>query len=418
MAPADAPPAPRGCLPRAAATALAVCVAYGAASMGLSLLNKALLGSYRFGGLFFLLGCQMLVSLGVCLASRDLAGNPFRVPAFSWPLLRAGALMGALYVGNVLAGMVGLRLVSVPLFLCIRRLTPACILALDYALHRKTADGSTQLAVAISVVGTVVAGYESLSADWAGFLVTLANNVVTALLAMQQKRFSEDPAAQAAAAAIPTSEPRQPSGDPAALPPAAPPAAPPAKLSVFGILYVNALVATPLAFALSAATGELAYVASFPHLRDPGFLAGFATSASMGVVLTYTAVLCTTHVSPIGYSMTGNFKDVAATVLGWALFGGFAATPASVGGLLLSFCGAGVFAYAGLRHSRGAAAAAAHAPAAGAAAVAPEAALGSAAAKVGGVVAAGGDEARGEDADDAANEGEPLVVARQRGVAR
>jgi hypothetical protein len=111
------PPASAGCLPRAALAALAVCAAYGAASMALSLLNKALLGSYAFRGYFFLLGCQMLFSLLVCVGSRDAAGNPFRVPAFSWPLLRAGALMGCLYVDNVLAGMVGLKLVSVPLFL-------------------------------------------------------------------------------------------------------------------------------------------------------------------------------------------------------------------------------------------------------------------------------------------------------------
>ena len=252
-----------------------------------------------------------------------------------------------------------------------------------------------------------MAGY-SLSADGAGFLVTLTNNVVTALLAMQQKRFSEDPAAVAAAAAIPPPHGAAPSGG--GDPPAPPPAA---KLSVFGILYVNALVATPLAFALSAATGELGMIAAFPHLRDPGFLVGFAISACMGILLTYTAVLCTTHVSPLGYSMTGNFKDVAATFVGWALFGGFSATAASVGGLLLSFCGAGVFAYAGLRHARTAAAAAAVAAPSqtvAATAAAPKVAPGVAAAMEGG----------GVDRDDdgaTADEGAPLVGAPAGGGA-
>jgi len=389
MAPA---PPPAGCLPRAALTALAVCAAYGAASMALSLLNKALLGSYKFSGYFFLLGCQMLFSLLVCVVSRDLAGNPFRVPAFSWPLLRAGALMGALYVGNVLAGMVGLKLVSVPLFLCIRRLTPAVILLLDFALYRKAADAGTQLAIAISVAGTILAGYESLSADGAGYLVTLGNNVTTALLAMQQQRFSEHPIAVAAAAAVVAPiMPPQPDGAAASAAAAVQPSTtPPTKLSVFGVLYVNALVATPLAFALSLATGELATVAAFPHLRDAGFLTGFAVSACMGIFLTYTAVLCTTHVSPLGYSMTGNFKDVAATFVGWALFGGFSATAASMAGLFVSFCGAGVFAFVGLRRAQAGAAAAS-------AAVSP----------VPGVAAKAQDD-RGEDAA-ADREDAPLV---------
>ena len=34
--------------------------------------------------------------------------------------------MGVFYVANVGAGLIGLKLVNVPMFFCIRRLVPAC----------------------------------------------------------------------------------------------------------------------------------------------------------------------------------------------------------------------------------------------------------------------------------------------------
>lgn len=342
--------------------------------MSLSLLNKALLSSYKFSAYFTLLGCQMLFSMLVCLITRDLLGNPFKIPSFSFPLLKAGALMGCLYVGNVLAGMVGLKLVSVPMFLCVRRLTPLTILLVDYILYRKVADRGTHLAIAVSVIGTIVAGYESLSADGFGYLVTFCNNCITAMLAISQKRFAEDPVAVAAAAAVHAGHPLAVANTSAAsvpvtshgavAPPAAAPAggAAPAKLSVFGVLYVNSLIATPLAFSLALLTGEFDYVASFPHLHDSSFQFGFGVSTCMGIFLTYTAVLCTTYTSPMAYSMTGNFKDVVATGLGMFLFGGFATTVSAVSGLGLSFTGAGIFAYNSLIGARSKAAAPAPLP--------------------------------------------------------
>jgi hypothetical protein len=323
-------PAKAACLPRSAAISLAVCAAYACTSMALAMLNKALLSKYNFRGYFMLLACQMGFSYVVCVVSRDRLGNPFGVPAYSRASLRAAGGMGVLYVLNVVMGMVGLKLVNVPVYFAIRRLTPAVIIGLEYALYRKVVDGGTQAAVGVSVLGTLIAAWETLSSDGLGYAITLANNAVTAGLMISQKRFGEvqgailaeqdraarDAAAATAAAAAAGSDGAAapaspgaampvPSSSPAGASPAAPSSTAAAASGPFGVLYYNAMLAAPLALLLSALTGELGYIASFPSLGDPKFQFGFAVSSVMGLALTYTSVLCTTYTGPLAASMTG-----------------------------------------------------------------------------------------------------------------
>jgi hypothetical protein len=53
-----------GCLPAGARKSLFICVLYGAISMSLALVNKALLSSYKFECYFLLLSVQMCVHRG------------------------------------------------------------------------------------------------------------------------------------------------------------------------------------------------------------------------------------------------------------------------------------------------------------------------------------------------------------------
>ena len=66
---------------------------------------------------------------------------------------------------NVGFGLVGLRLVNVPMFFCIRRLVSPTILLVEYAMFGRVADGGTQVAVGLIMLGTLLAGYETLNAE-------------------------------------------------------------------------------------------------------------------------------------------------------------------------------------------------------------------------------------------------------------
>lgn len=84
------------------------------------------------------------------------------------------------------------------------------------------------------------------------------------------------------------------------------------KTSAFGIVYLNALIAGPVTVALALATGEAADIAAYPHLYSSAFWAAFLTVSCLGLLLTFSSTLCTTHNSPLATSITGNVKDVVS----------------------------------------------------------------------------------------------------------
>jgi hypothetical protein len=170
---------------------LAVCVFYGASSLLLGLLNKALLSSFNFSCIFFLLSAQKSLELALCVISRDFFKNPFGVPHYDRAIhlksLRAGVLM----VANVAVGLWGLSLVNVPMFFCIRRLVSPTILAYDAAFLGKYAPADVQGAVGVIMLGTLIAGWDTLSSDVVGYSITFVNNLCTAASASAQKEFSD-----------------------------------------------------------------------------------------------------------------------------------------------------------------------------------------------------------------------------------
>jgi solute carrier family 35 protein len=293
---------------------LAVCVFYGASSLAIGLVNKALLSSYNFNCIFFLLATQMLLQLIMCLVSRDFFSNPFKVPKYDRATHVLSLRLGILYVANVAVGLIGLSMVNVPMFFCIRRLVSPMILFYEYLFLNKVADTNVQGAVALIVAGTVMAGWDTLNSDIRGYAVTFVNNLCTAASSSSQKQFSDT-----------------------------------TKLGAVGTLFYTSLTAFPLCVLLAVLTGEVPALIEFPHLFDSSFWFGFIVSLSLGPLLTYSSILCTTYNSPLAMSITGNVKDVASTSLGAILFPGFLATPKTLGGLALSFAGAGFYSYINLQ---------------------------------------------------------------------
>ena len=172
---AEHKPAPKTLLNR-----FLVCLFYGLTSGSLSLLMKKLLSRYGFSGFFLLLASQMGLQLALCIVSRDYMGNPFGVTAYERPTHMASLKLGVTGVGNVAVGMLGLQLVNIPMFLCIRRLVAPFILLYEAVVLGKFASLSINTAVAGILLGTLVAGYETLSADILGYTVVFLNNILSA----------------------------------------------------------------------------------------------------------------------------------------------------------------------------------------------------------------------------------------------
>jgi solute carrier family 35 protein len=296
--------------------AFSICVFYGGASLSLGLLNKALLSSYKFNCIFFLLSAQMGLQVALCTFTRDFMGNPLKLPKYDFQLHVKSLPLGLLYVANVGVGLLGLSLVNVPMFFCIRRLVSPTILFYEYMFEGKVAEFNVNAAVGTIMAGTLLAGWDTLNSDIVGYSITFINNLCTAASSATQKAFSQS---------VKFDNP------------------------AFATLYYTSLTGLPVSVLLGAVFGEFGELMAFPSLHDPRFWGGFIIALSLGPVLTYSSILCTTYNSPLAMSVTGNVKDVASTVLGAVLFPGFEPTVKNVGGLSLTFVGAAGYAFFNLK---------------------------------------------------------------------
>jgi hypothetical protein len=87
-----------------------------------------------------------------------------------------------LFVGNVSAAFYGLQLIDVPMFLCIRRLTSLCVLVTEFFVLGKVSSRPVMAAIFTVMMGTLLAGYDSLSSNIVGYAYIMMNNILTALL--------------------------------------------------------------------------------------------------------------------------------------------------------------------------------------------------------------------------------------------
>jgi drug/metabolite transporter (DMT)-like permease len=128
-------------------------------------------------------------------------GNPFDIPkiemeiirSYVWPNHNSAFVwtavdfrfcralpMSMLYVANVAFGLVGLSMVNVPMFFCLRRLVAPMIMIYEFLVLGKSTDPQIQGAVGFIVLGTIMAGWDSLRNELAGYVITLLNNVCSA----------------------------------------------------------------------------------------------------------------------------------------------------------------------------------------------------------------------------------------------
>lgn len=96
--------------------------------------------------------------------------------------------MACTYVVNISIGLLALQLVNVPMFFALRRLVAPIIIGYEYIMMGKQSDRDVTLSVGVIVLGAIVAGWDSLSADMFGYALTMINNVLTAAASVMVRR--------------------------------------------------------------------------------------------------------------------------------------------------------------------------------------------------------------------------------------
>ncbi|KAE9012174.1 hypothetical protein PR003_g16905 [Phytophthora rubi] len=309
--------------PPALLASLWPCAFYFICSLTMNLLTKTLVTTFQWRSVYTLGAIQSIFTLTslTLLSSAQrvyaLVAGVKQQPSIDRPVdskhrggayvLRVLLPLMALHLSNMLLGFASLRVVNLPMYLVLRRLTTITVMLIEWLVLHKVISGSIKIAILVSSAGSLIAGSADvgMSDVRGGYTLVLLQNLCTAM----SLAFSKESA-----------------------------------LTPSQLVILNS-TAGAVCCSLLGFIFERDEVLAFPYLGDPRFIAGMLVMCSMCVLYQFSVQLCTLRTSALTTSVTGNIKDLFATVGGYLLFPDAPTHAANFVGVALSFIGAYSFSY-------------------------------------------------------------------------
>ena len=158
-------------------TMIAAALSYACSSIAIQVALKMTLTSLSFPSSLFVALAQCIFTV-VGLSILFLAGY-ITFPTPSWSNMMAVQPLPLIQVFNVGCGLVGTKLVSIPMFTVLRRVSiPLTLLAEVYILSMPT-NKSIVAAVVLLMLGSIIAAYADLSFNFVGYVSILISAVAT-----------------------------------------------------------------------------------------------------------------------------------------------------------------------------------------------------------------------------------------------
>lgn len=304
------------------------CIAYGLMATFVSFVNKALMNNYHYQhvSVLLLLSCLSAV---IALRLGSVVSLVHITPTNLSVIKRAGPL-AFLHCVNVAFSLFGLKLLPIPMFFTLRRTTTIFILVLEFVMLRQINISRLKIVSVLMLgVGSIVAGWGDLDFNVAGFLFVMGNNLASALYSIYIKYLdSEDKSWN--------------TDDKGNF----------QKLNKLDKLYYSSLLSSPFLFLTIVIEGEFGVLTGeTPSALGWNFgLVLFLFAIFGGCLIQLSIFWCTSATSPLALSVTGNIKDVGASLLSIVLFGSSQIPdPVEAVGLIISMLAAFIYSFASVR---------------------------------------------------------------------
>jgi len=289
--------------------AFLVAMFYFTCSISMNFLNKAVVSSYNFNYPFFIMACQMVVTVIFLDLFRVL--KIIKLPAYS---LKEGveflpcSLSFALHSTLSLIALHGM---NIPMYGAIKRCTPLVNLVLSVIVLKKPHPSALLTSsVGLITVGVFVASLGDLQFEAHAYTMgSLSVFAQAGYLTLVQKSSEVN------------------------------------HRSTVEMLHVNSFNTLPIFLTMSMVLGEPADIGQSVSIAEPGFTWVFALLILSGCVLTYAQFLCAAVCSALTTSMISVAKSVIQTVLGFFTFGGVQFHPLNIAGLVMNILGGVIYTY-------------------------------------------------------------------------
>eukprot|EP00041_Stephanoeca_diplocostata_P017428 m.350888 g.350888 ORF g.350888 m.350888 type:complete len:335 (-) comp20694_c0_seq7:122-1126(-) len=281
---------------------------YAISSILIMAVNKYTLTVYRFPSSSFLAFAQMIVTIILLRAAK--AAGLVTFPHFSLATCKKVFPLPLIYLGNIVTGLTGTKMLSLPMFSVLRRFSILMTMIGEiYLLGNKYTD-KVKLSVFLMLFGAIVAASDDLAFNFMGYCWVFASNFFTAAngVILKQKLDSKE-------------------------------------LGSFGLMFYNCIVSLPVILVVLYMEDAYKKVANYKHLNDTTFQLYFATSSVMGCVLTYSVFLCTQVNSALTTTVVGCLKNVTISYAGMFIGGDYVFSLTNFAGLNISILGSFYYSY-------------------------------------------------------------------------
>eukprot|EP00041_Stephanoeca_diplocostata_P017427 m.350872 g.350872 ORF g.350872 m.350872 type:complete len:266 (-) comp20694_c0_seq1:716-1513(-) len=151
---------------------------YAISSILIMAVNKYTLTVYRFPSSSFLAFAQMIVTIILLRAAK--AAGLVTFPHFSLATCKKVFPLPLIYLGNIVTGLTGTKMLSLPMFSVLRRFSILMTMIGEiYLLGNKYTD-KVKLSVFLMLFGAIVAASDDLAFNFMGYCWVFASNFFTA----------------------------------------------------------------------------------------------------------------------------------------------------------------------------------------------------------------------------------------------
>lgn len=287
---------------------LAAAVFYAVCSSSMAFLNKAVMNSYEFPFPFFIMACQMLVTV----LFLEMLGSLGKVslPSYTWKSARSFLAPSMGYAFHATLSLMALQGMNIPMYGAVKRCTPLVNLILAVVILRRPFPSFTLIVSVLTItIGCFVAVLGDLTFD--AFAYTMGGLSVLAqglyLTLVQQCAESQR--------------------------------------STWEILQLNSYNTLAPFMIMSVVVGEPENIVRSKYIADIDFHVVFWILVSMGSVLNYSLFLCTALNSALTTSLVAVAKSVIQTLVGLFVFGGIKFHPLNTAGIVMNTFGGFMYTY-------------------------------------------------------------------------
>eukprot|EP00906_Rhabdomonas_costata_P024267 RCo034909 len=284
---------------------------YAFCGVAMTITNKWIVTTWEFRASNALLFGQMAVSSVVLQALWR--KRLVELPVMDWNTARFVLWLSLCYLLNVGCALAALARTSVPVYNMLKRLAPFPTMLVDFAMRGEKFPVSVQLSVLTMVCGAVIGGNGDLDFNRSGYVLALMSCCLQALYLVLTSRVHD------------------------------------VGLSSHAIMYYNSLFSLPV-LTLLVLCFEVPMLRAYSYYEDPVFLVCLAACLTMGSLLNFSLLHCTTSNSALTTVVVGQVKALVTTILGFFLFGKVNINATGLLGIALNTAGGVAYAIAKHRH--------------------------------------------------------------------